>query len=253
VDILITGCEVSLWLGEQFASDLSALMPKLNIKTTAGELTQNAIHAQMLAKAPKIPPKCPKLRAQMLAKVPKMPRKVPKVPPKLCSACPYSASSNKLLGLFGQEFAIPQTGHQLTENTWDLDGTVVIIVSHSGGTFAPLASSNLMQAKTNNIFVVASEWDTQVGKQLRKMPAGNGGIFDSRVFSTNVGVRPAEPCTVSVAATHQVLTLILEYICQTVLAAPDLRAVAGRVDVYHFSLTSFCSPRYKPDNSRHTN
>jgi hypothetical protein len=28
VDILITGCEVSLWLGEQFASDLSVLMPK---------------------------------------------------------------------------------------------------------------------------------------------------------------------------------------------------------------------------------
>lgn len=172
VDILITGCEVSLWLGEQFASDLSALMPKLNIKTT---------------------------------------------------------SSNKVLGLFGQDFPIPQTGHQLTECSWDLDGTIVIIVSHSGGTFAPLASSNLMQAKTNNIFVVASEWDTQVGKQLRKMQSSKTGMFDSRVFSTNVGVRPAEPCTVSVAATHQVLTLVLEYICQTVLASPELRAVAGCV------------------------
>ena len=170
VDILITGCEVSLWVGEQFASDLSALMPKLNIKTT---------------------------------------------------------SSNKILGLLGQEFPVPQCGHALTEHSWDLDGTIVIIVSHSGGTFAPLATSNLMQAKTNNIFVVASEWDTQVGKQLRKMRSAGSGMFDSRVFSTQVGVRPSEPCTVSVAATHQLLTLLLEYMCQTVLAVPDLRAVAG--------------------------
>jgi hypothetical protein len=66
-----------------------------------------------------------------------------------------------------------------------------------------------------------------VGKQLRKMHSEAEGMFDSRVFCTNVGVRPAEPCTVSVAATHQVLTLMLEYIAQTVLAAPDLRAVAG--------------------------
>jgi len=33
VDILITGCEVSLWLGEQFAADLSQVFPNLNIKT----------------------------------------------------------------------------------------------------------------------------------------------------------------------------------------------------------------------------
>jgi hypothetical protein len=127
----------------------------------------------------------------------------------------------------GQAFPIPQVGHQLNEAGWDLDGTIVIIVSHSGGTFAPLASSNLMQSRTNSIFLVTSEWDTQIGKQLRKMPAGKGVMFESRIFFTNVGVRPAEPCTISVAATHQLLTLMLEYMCQTVLAAPDLRAIAG--------------------------
>jgi Ca2+-binding EF-hand superfamily protein len=173
VDVLVTGCEVSLWLGEQFAADLSAMMPKLVVKT---------------------------------------------------------CSSNKILGLFGQEFPVPALGSPLTEGAWDLDGTIVIIVSHSGGTFAPLATSNLMQSNTDNIFVVASEWDTQVGKQLRKINRENGGTsFDSRVFSTMVGVRPAEPCSLSVAATQQVLTLMLQYACQLVVASPELRSVAGCV------------------------
>ena len=172
VDVLVTGCEVSLWLGEQFASDLSAMMPKLVVKT---------------------------------------------------------CSSNKILGLFGQEFPVPALGSPLTEGAWDLDGTIVIIVSHSGGTFAPLATSNLMQSNTDNIFVVASEWDTQVGKQIRKISGENGGMFDSRVFSTMVGVRPAEPCSLSVAATQQVLTLMLQYACQLVVASPELRSVAGCV------------------------
>ena len=35
VDILVTGCEVSLWLGEQFASDLQSSFPKLSIKAVS--------------------------------------------------------------------------------------------------------------------------------------------------------------------------------------------------------------------------
>ena len=34
----------------------------------------------------------------------------------------------------------------------------------------------------------------------------------SYVFVTHVGLRPAEPCTISVAATHQMLTQILLYV-----------------------------------------
>ena len=49
---------------------------------------------------------------------------------------------------------------------------IVIIVSHSGGTFGPLACSNLMQSFSSSIFAVTSEWDTQVGKQLRSMYSG---------------------------------------------------------------------------------
>ena len=31
VDLLITGCEVSLWLGEQFAADVHLAFPKLKV------------------------------------------------------------------------------------------------------------------------------------------------------------------------------------------------------------------------------
>ena len=135
-------------------------------------------------------------------------------------------SSNKILGLFGQDFPIPLVGHPTMEDVWDLADTIVIIVSHSGGTFAPLACSNLMKAKTNKIFVVASEWDTQVGKQLRKLSAGVG-TFDSRIFSTDVGVRPAEPCTISVVATQNLLTLIFEHICLVILSDKQFRFATG--------------------------
>jgi hypothetical protein len=63
VDILLTGCEVSLWLAEQFASDLSKCFPKLQIK---------------------------------------------------------AVSSNKLLGLFGQEFSMPTIGFPYTPKTLDM-------------------------------------------------------------------------------------------------------------------------------------
>ncbi len=43
----------------------------------------------------------------------------------------------------------------------DLTETIVIIASHSGGTFASLAVSNLLQAFTKKIFVITSEFDTQ--------------------------------------------------------------------------------------------
>lgn len=164
VDVVVTGCEVSLWVGEQFASDLSALMPLLRVRTM---------------------------------------------------------SSNKVLGLLGQDFPVPAVGHDMTEDSWDLNNAIVIIVSHSGGTFGPLATANLMQASTADIFLVASEWDTQVGKQLRKL--GD----QPRVFSTGVGLRPAEPCSVSVAATHQLLTQILQHLALAVMSDPRLRRAVG--------------------------
>jgi hypothetical protein len=46
------------------------------------------------------------------------------------------------------------------------------------------------------------------------------------VFSTEVGMRPAEPCSVSVAATHQILTQILLYLMRKV-QLDHLEEVAG--------------------------
>ena len=102
----------------------------------------------------------------------------------------------------------------------------MIIVSHSGGTFGSLNVANLVQSLTKSIFVVTSEWDTQIGKQLRQLECP---MFESRIFSTNVGVRPAEPCSVSVVATHALLTHIFEYFAQIILANPKLRAASGSV------------------------
>jgi hypothetical protein len=51
----------------------------------------------------------------------------------------------------------------------------------------------------------------------------------SRIFSTEVGVRPAEPCSVSVVATHQLLTNIFQHICMTIIGNPQFRGVTGAV------------------------
>lgn len=170
VEIMLTGCEVSLWLAEQFASDLQKVFPRLFVQ---------------------------------------------------------AVSSNKLLGAFGQGLAIPSVGFSLSTSNPDLHDTIVIIVSHSGGTFAPLACSSLLQSSTKNIFVVASEWDTQIGKQLRSM--ADKSMTASHIFSTEIGLRPAEPCTISVAATQQLLTLIFEHICLTVLRKKQYRHLSAAV------------------------
>ncbi|KAI2497270.1 hypothetical protein MHU86_17234 [Fragilaria crotonensis] len=176
VDILLTGCEVSLWLAEQFASDLQKSFPKLVVK---------------------------------------------------------AVSSNKLLGLYGQDIAVPTLGFPYAPETYNLHDSIVIIVSQSGGTFAPLSCSNLLQSATKNVFVVTSEWDTQIGKQLRSIDASDSEhkhhIFNSRIFSTEVGMRPAEPCSVSVAATHQLLTNLYEYIAVVILSDQHFRRATGSV------------------------
>mmetsp|Transcript_44819 Transcript_44819/g.112412 ORF Transcript_44819/g.112412 Transcript_44819/m.112412 type:complete len:1579 (+) Transcript_44819:96-4832(+) len=169
IDLLLTGCEVSLWLLEQFASDLAQVFPKLQVRCI---------------------------------------------------------SSNKLLGLFGQEFPVPQTGHNFNETSWNLDKTVVIIGSHSGGTFAPLACANLLQAYTKNIFVVSSEADTQIGKQLRQINEFDSWQFRYTCFTTDVGMRPAEACTVTLVGMHQMLTEILMHLMKKV-QLDDLEYASG--------------------------
>jgi hypothetical protein len=175
VDILLTGCEVSLWLAEQFASDLLKAFPHICIKCI---------------------------------------------------------SSNKLLGLFGQDesIGVPSIGFPHATNNLHLEDAIVIIVSHSGGTFGPLSCASLLQSVTKNIFVVTSEWDTQIGKQLRSMRSHHDGQdfhLDSHIFTTGVGIRTAEPCSISVVATHQLLTNIFQYISTIILNNEKIRQLSG--------------------------
>eukprot|EP00316_Scyphosphaera_apsteinii_P022917 CAMPEP_0119334028 /NCGR_PEP_ID=MMETSP1333-20130426/86522_1 /TAXON_ID=418940 /ORGANISM="Scyphosphaera apsteinii, Strain RCC1455" /LENGTH=1168 /DNA_ID=CAMNT_0007344241 /DNA_START=113 /DNA_END=3619 /DNA_ORIENTATION=+ len=154
-DLLITGCEVSLWCAEQFASDLHNAFPRLKI---------------------------------------------------VC------ISANKLLGQLGQAFPTPQIGFSFNENSYDLHNTVALLVTHSGGTFATLNVSNLLKGFTSKIFTVTAEWDTQVGRAVRDKLNSSGMEFGSYIFTNFCGVRPAEPCSLTVAATHQLLTQILIYL-----------------------------------------
>ena len=39
--------------------------------------------------------------------------------------------------------------------------SVVLLLTHSGGTFATLACANMLKAFTPDLFAVTSEWDTQ--------------------------------------------------------------------------------------------
>ncbi|KAK3270697.1 hypothetical protein CYMTET_20918 [Cymbomonas tetramitiformis] len=169
LDLLITGCEVSLWVAEQFAADLKSVLPELNV---------------------------------------------------------VAFSANKVLGLLGQVFPLPTIGHQFSH---DFDGTLVLLVSHSGGTFAPLAVANLMKAFSSRLFVVTSEWDTQIGLALHR---NNTGLLNASVFSTNVGFRPAEPSSVSLIAIQQMLTQLLLYIINR--EAKELGA-AGEIRGYELA------------------
>ena len=62
----------------------------------------------------------------------------------------------------------PQVGFPVNENTLNLKDTVVLALSHSGGTFGTLACCNLLRSYTSSIFAVTSEWDTQVSSDSRQ-------------------------------------------------------------------------------------
>ena len=80
---------------------------------------------------------------------------------------------------------------------------------------------------STRFFLVLSIRDTQVGKQLRTMYSDD--LLSSRIFSTGVGVRPAEPCSISPVATHQLLTNIFEHISVTIISDPASFKASGAI------------------------
>ncbi len=49
-----------------------------------------------------------------------------------------SLSANKLLAQLGQAFPMNNSGFTFNENSYDLTNTIVLLLSHSGGTFSSL-------------------------------------------------------------------------------------------------------------------
>mmetsp|Transcript_46359 Transcript_46359/g.88497 ORF Transcript_46359/g.88497 Transcript_46359/m.88497 type:complete len:1353 (-) Transcript_46359:72-4130(-) len=175
LDLLITGQEVSLWAGEQFAADLHMCFPNLRIRTM---------------------------------------------------------SANKVLALYGLDYNAAATGFQFNEESPDLSGAVVLVVSHSGGTFAPLAVTKLLISLTPSIFAVTGDWDTQISRAIREQ---NQSMFESRVMISDAGILPAEPCSLSLVATHQTLTQLLLYLMRyfSSFVDPAVNEATGAVFYKH--------------------
>ena len=81
-----------------------------------------------------------------------------------------------------------------------------------------------------NIFAVVGEFDCQVSKQLRAMDSDQEEhLCSSRIFSTEVGLRTAEPCSVSVVAIHQMLTNLFMYISAVIISDERYKTVTEAV------------------------
>jgi hypothetical protein len=63
--------------------------------------------------------------------------------------------------------------------------------------------------------------------ELQDSEEGAEYLLNHRIFSTEVGMRPAEPCSISVVATHQLLTNLFEYISVVILSDPRFRRVTA--------------------------
>ena len=57
----------------------------------------------------------------------------------------------------------------------------------------------------------------------------NKTMLKHRIFSTELGIRPAEPCSVSVVATHQLLTNLFQYISVVILSDPSFCRLTAAV------------------------
>ena len=64
-----------------------------------------------------------------------------------------------------QEFEIPTVGFQLSKN---LRGTIVLLISHTGGTFATISTANLLRNVTPNLFAVTENWDSLLARSILK-------------------------------------------------------------------------------------
>ena len=169
VDLLICGCEVSLWVGEQFASDLHNAFPKLKVVTISREQDLGPARpgvpdpaVGLLLQRPLVQARVTRPGAAHLSF-----RAAPSPP---CAAPTCSRRSRPISS------ASPRSGTR----RW------------------------------------RASYARAVGDR-RPEAAAQPRAF---VFTT-FGCRPAEPCSLSVAATHQLLTQLLLYLMYSMRATVD--------------------------------
>ena len=118
VDLLITGCEVSLWIGEQFASDLKLVYPTLHVEVRSlPPLSESHAVTRPL---PQSQYATPSVTFHLTIH-------------DIAHNLPQVISSNKLLGQLGQSMPIPQPGFRFNCASHNFNRTIVLMLSHSGG------------------------------------------------------------------------------------------------------------------------
>ena len=125
MDVLLTGCEVSLWLLEQFAADLAQVPARAAHERECAQKTKsNKCFISTYGPGCKPNwwcisyPACDKLGVKKPSSISFF---IAQVFPRFIIK---TVSANKLLGLYGQDFPIPATGHQLDEVCSDSVATI---------------------------------------------------------------------------------------------------------------------------------
>lgn len=156
-DLVVAGIENSLWIAEQWVSDLRRTWPGLNAT---------------------------------------------------------AVSANKLLHLMtspSDRVFFPGSPSALDRR---IDPrTCILLVSHSGQTFGTLQVAQLLANKTEKLWAVVGIPDSKIEILIAESHDVHGkGYKQDRIISTLAGARPAEPASISVAATWHTFTHLMLYI-----------------------------------------
>jgi hypothetical protein len=124
VDVLLTGCEASLWIGEQFASDLQDLFPALRVVAMSAN--------KIIGTFPRVTPYCT-YHSHASWRV----------------AHVLRILNHTMCGLAGvlsnTRGSAPMSGFAFSSRTMSLKKTIVIALSHSGQTFPTLHATHALR------------------------------------------------------------------------------------------------------------
>ncbi|KAJ8605188.1 hypothetical protein CTAYLR_000400 [Chrysophaeum taylorii] len=105
-----------------------------------------------------------------------------------------------------------------------VQGAVALVISHSGQTFPSLNASRALKKAGAHVFAVAGSQDTVIASAVLDQSFAVGAPHSNRLFSTDAGIRLAEPASLTTVAIHVLLTEILYAL------AVDLSARGATID-----------------------